>query len=351
MLVSVIVPCRNERDHILQTIRTIESQDGAGFDTEAIIADGMSTDGTQEMVKGYESRLVRLRLISNPGRIVSTGLNAALREASGEIVLRMDAHTVYANDYIKQCVEVLNETRADCVGGPWVAKGTGAFARLSACAFQNWFCVGTRTGHNPGYEGPVDTVYLGCWRKQVFETIGLFDETLVRNQDDELNLRIRQRGGLVWQSSRIRSHYVPRNSWPALFRQYWQYGYWKVRILRKHRRTGSWRHAVPALAVAAAAGLAVVVALGTAAGSSAVVMLSGRTFGFLAAVYLAGAILAAATAQVEDGLSARFALPAIFVTYHVAYGCGYLHGIADWIFSKPTAGQSSKESFVSTLTR
>src|SRR5262249_53760198 len=157
---------------------------------------------------------------------------AAIRAAQGSIIIRMDVHTEYASDYIRQCLAVLQETGADNVGGPWVAKGNGLVSSAIAAAFQSPFAVGGARGHDFHYEGAIDTVYLGCWPREVFDRIGLFDEEFVRNQDDEFNLRLARAGGKIWQSPRIKSWYRPRGSLKALWRQYVQYGYWKVRVIQ-----------------------------------------------------------------------------------------------------------------------
>src|SRR5262249_1078406 len=135
---------------------------------------------------------------------------------------------------------------ADNVGGPWIARADGYVGLAIAAAFQSSFAVGGARGHNPEYEGKVDTVYLGCWRREIFDRIGFFDEELVRNQDDEFNLRIVRSGGGVWQSPKIQSWYTPRASLRDLCRQYSQYGYWKLRVIQKHRLPASMRHIVPA---------------------------------------------------------------------------------------------------------
>src|SRR5262249_25260654 len=129
----------------------------------------------------------------------------------------------------------------------WVARGDRYVSRAIAAAFRSPFSAGGANSHDPRHEGPVDSVYLGCWRRDVFSRVGLFDEELVRNQDDEWNLRLIRSGGTIWQSPRIRSWYRPRASLAALFQQYRQYGYWKVRVIQKHRRPASPRHLVPVL--------------------------------------------------------------------------------------------------------
>src|SRR5205823_12095039 len=142
------------------------------------------------------------------------------------------------------CVQLLSETAADNVGGPWIAKGEGRIGKAIAAAFQSSFANGCARGHDPNHSGLVDTVYLGCWRREIFDRIGFFDEELVRNQDDEFNLRLSRAGGLIWQSPRIKSWYHPRASLRSLWRQYAQYGYWKVRVIQKHGLPASMRHVV-----------------------------------------------------------------------------------------------------------
>jgi GT2 family glycosyltransferase len=185
-----------------------------------------------------------VRTIDNPRRVVSPGLNAAIRAARGAIVIRMDAHTSYAPDYCRRCVAELERTGADNVGGPARTRTQGTRARAFAAAYHSPFSTGARF-HDENYEGWIDTVPYGCWRKETLERLGLFDETLVRNQDDELNLRLIRAGGKIWQSPDIVSWYSPRATLTALFLQYFQYGFWKAAVVRKHRLPGSWRHLVP----------------------------------------------------------------------------------------------------------
>src|SRR4029079_12096194 len=178
MKISIVIPCRNERSHIEPLMASIMGQQlDPGDDLEILIADGMSDDGTRELLnKLMRQRPDEIMLIDNPGRIVSTGLNAAIQAARGEIVVRMDVHTVYANDYIRECVRTLRETSADSVGGPWVARrGDGVVSEAITAAFHSPFCCGGGKAHNAEYEGEIDTVYLGCWRRDAFEKAGLFD--------------------------------------------------------------------------------------------------------------------------------------------------------------------------------
>ena len=205
-LVSVILPCRNEAGYIEDCLQSILKQELPDVELEIIVADGVSTDGTREYLQRVTVENSRVRFLNNPGRIVSTGLNAALREARGEVIIRMDAHTVYAPDYIKQCLAVLRETEADNVGGPMRTTAASYKERAIQAVFHSPFAVGGARSHNPEYEGCVDTVIYGCWKRSVFDRVGNFDEELVRNQDDEHNLRLVRGGGKIYQSPRIRSY-------------------------------------------------------------------------------------------------------------------------------------------------
>lgn len=245
MIVSVISPCRNEAPHIDAFVEAVLSQECPSLEVEIVIADGLSDDGTRAILDEWSRKEPRLRVISNPLQIVSTGLNLALQVARGEIIVRMDVHTVYETDYVMECVNALNNTGATCVGGPWVARGETPVQRAIATAFQSRIGSGSALSRRTDYSGWVDTVYLGAWRRSDLLKLGGFDENLVRNQDDELCLRILRQGGSIWQSSKIRSTYVPRNSFAAVYRQFSQYGYWKIPVIRKHRLPASPRHMAP----------------------------------------------------------------------------------------------------------
>jgi glycosyltransferase involved in cell wall biosynthesis len=314
-----------------------QEQPAGGF--EVIVADGMSNDGTRNILLKLAEQDPRLRIIDNPDLIVSTGLNAAIRGARGRVIARMDAHTQYAPDYVRRCVEVLEETGADNVGGPWVAQGSGKIGAAIAAAFQSPFATGGGRAHDLHYSGPVDTVYLGCWHRALFDRIGLFDEELVRNQDDEFNLRLVRSGGKVWQSVKIKSIYAPRESLRQLFTQYAQYGYWKARILHKYRLPASVRHLVPASFVLALLSLPALSLLWTTA-----IWLWMALLGFYAIVNIA---LSALTAG-SKGWNLFFVLPAVFATFHLAYGWGFLRGFTDFIIFKrkpaPSYGTLTRSS-------
>src|SRR5579859_5374741 len=194
-LVSIVLPCRNEQGYIQDCLQSILNQQPPDGGIEILAADGMSTDGTRDYLSAMARNHPQLRILDNPGRIVSTGLNAAIREARGDIIVRMDAHTTYASDYVQQCLAVLKETGADNVGGPMQTTATTYKERAIRAVFHSAFAVGGARSHLANYEGYVDTVIYGCWEKGLFQRIGCFDEELVRNQDDEHNFRLVRGGG------------------------------------------------------------------------------------------------------------------------------------------------------------
>jgi len=366
--ISVIVPCRNERDHMVAFCQSVSQQqlpEGVGL--EVIIADGMSDDGTRErflqwqaqwLASGHKSPdALRFAMIDNPGRIVSSGLNQCIAQSTGEFIVRLDVHTVYAPDYIAQCWTIWQQTGADNVGGPWRAEGrpgpAGVVQRAIAAAFQSRWVSGGALSRDLTYNGPVDTVYLGAWPRQTFDKVGGFDEQLVRNQDDEHNLRIHRAGGQVWQSSAIRSSYVPRDRISDVFRQYRQYGYWKPFVMQKHGQAAALRHLVPGLFVGCwLLGLLALVMWLTVASSVPAALsmaLSVAVMLWCAQTVLYGLALCSLSWLVarQHDLALLQHLPAIIVAYHVGYGLGSLQGWWDAMVRgrpQPAFGQLTRRA-------
>lgn len=341
--VSVIVPCRNEVDHIVAFCQSVaEQQLPDGWALEVWVADGMSNDGTRERLSAFCAGDERFHMIDNPGRIVSTGLNRCIEHAQGEFFVRLDVHTVYAPDYIAQCLATWQATGADNVGGPWRAQGEeGPQARVQravAAAFQSKWVAGGARSRDLAYNGEVDTVYLGAWPRSTFERFGGFDESLVRNQDDEHNLRIHRGGGRIWQSASIRSVYSPRSSKADVFRQYRQYGYWKPFVMKKHGQPAALRHLIPGLFVVALL-LCVLMMIG---GSAVALMIEpGRdhrlgalwvsavgTASLMGLTLLYGSAVLAVSWRIagEAGRDLFWHLPDVIAAYHFGYGLGSLSG-------------------------
>lgn len=318
--VSLMVPCRNECEHIEAFCAdALAQQLPEGWQLQLIVADGGSDDGTFERLQRVLSGDARMVVIDNPQRFVSAGLNRAIAVASGDVIVRMDVHTRYAVDYVAQCLHALERSGADNVGGPWRAEGRDGWPGAIAAAFQSRWVAGGARSRSLVYEGEVDTVYLGCWPRATFERFGGFDESLVRNQDDEHNLRIVLGGGRIWQSPTIRSVYSPRDSLAALWRQWLQYGYWKPFVMKKHGQAAAWRHRVPGLFVAALALAALLALMG--AGAAPLLALLG-----LYAAVLAALSLAVASAS---SWALLWRLPLVVAAQQIGYGVGTLIGVWD----------------------
>jgi glycosyltransferase involved in cell wall biosynthesis len=338
------VACRNEVTHIRAFLDSLAKQEMGEMWWEVMLADGQSTDGTRQLLEEYCKDHLNVRVISNPGRIVSCGLNAAIRAAKGEIILRMDAHSFYAPDYCRRSVETLLKTGADNVGGPARTRADKPMQRAIAAAYHSRFSTGGARFHQETYEGWVDTVTYGCWRKTTLERIGLFDEGLVRNQDDELNLRLVRTGGRIWQDPAIISWYSPRSTVAGLFHQYFQYGFWKVMVIQKHRLPGSWRQLVPAAFVA------LNLILPTAALAALLARLPSVFYSFAGAWVALVSAYAFATAAASfhtargRGWDTLLRLPIVFGAYHLSYGSGFLMGMVRAAVS-PTVAISNRSVF------
>lgn len=332
--VSVVVPCRNERRFIEPCVRSLLQQQPVDGGFEVIVSDGMSNDGTRDALARLQAEDPRLRLVDNAERVTPCGMNAGIAAARGRYIAIAGAHNRYAPDYLHQSVAVLEETGADNVGGALICEGHTRVQRAIAAAHHSPFAVGGARWHDPAYEGPADTVFGGVYRREVFARIGVFDPELVRNQDDEFNLRLTRANGRIWQSPRIRSWYSPRPNLGLLFKQYFQYGFWKVKVIRKHRLPASIRHLVPAIFVAALAVLPMLSLLWPAFGWLWLAVLGA---------YSLGSLLAAFAASRTFGWDLLPLMPGVFACYHVAYGAGFLAGLADALHVRRRPLQVSRE--------
>ncbi|OLE67512.1 MAG: hypothetical protein AUG09_02150 [Acidobacteria bacterium 13_1_20CM_2_68_7] len=313
------MPVRNEAAFIARSLAAALDQDYPPGLMEVIVADGRSEDATRDAVRGMMRHHANLKLIDNPSRIVPTGLNRAIREAKGDVIIRVDGHTLVARDYVSECVAALRRTGADNVGGPMRARGEGRFGRAVAAATSSPFGVGGARFHYSEKEEWVDTVYMGAWLRRVFDRAGLFDEEMVRNQDEELNYRLLDRGGRILLSPRIRSSYTVRGSARSLWRQYLQYGYWKVRVIQKHPRQVRLRHLVPPAFAAALVGSAIAACLAPR---------TALFWGAVPASYAAANLLASVASARRVGWSLLAHLVLAYAILHISYGFGFLAGAA-----------------------
>ena len=252
-LVSVIIPCRNEEKTIHHVLEALHQQSFPVEDMEVVIADGFSSDNTRSAIQAFQEAHpgLKVRLIDNPKQIIPAGLNAAIQAAAGEIIVRMDAHSLPEADYIQRSVDAIQSGIAENVGGVWniQAPNDSWIARSIAAAAGNPLAVGDALYRFTDKAAYVDTVPYGAYKRSLFDEIGLFDETLLANEDYEVNTRIRQAGGRIWLDPAIRCTYFSRPTLRALARQYWGYGYWKAQMLKRYPETLRWRQALPPLFV------------------------------------------------------------------------------------------------------
>lgn len=249
--VSVIVPCLNEEKTIGLLLNAILQQTFPLAEMEVVIADGLSTDQTRSVITAFQRSHPTLvvKLVDNPRRIIPAALNTALDASSGEWVIRLDAHSTPAQDYVERCVAALQRGDGDVVGGIWqIEPGAQTWlARSIALAAAHPFGVGDALYRYATTSAQVDTVPFGAFRRSLFEKIGKFDETLLTNEDYELNTRVRQQGGTIWLDPSIRSKYFARATLGSLAKQYFRYGFWKLRMLKRYPGTIRWRQALPPL--------------------------------------------------------------------------------------------------------
>lgn len=316
--VSVILPVRNEESSIQSCLEAVLYQEYPREKIEVIVADGGSKDRTPEIISRLKINHPYLELIDNPGKIVSTGLNRALLCAKGDVIVRVDGHTIIAPDYVKECVLALQRSGADNAGGRMCAGSKTAFGQAVTVATSTPFGIGNAHFHYSKKEEWVDTVYLGAWKRDVFQKIGLFDEEMVRDQDDEFNYRLREAGGKILLSSRIKSKYTVRSTPKSLWKQYYQYGFWKVRVLQKHPRQMSLRQFIPP---------AFVVSLLTAPLISFVSPPLWFVFPLLLFLYLTANLSASITAYKKILPKDFWFLPISFAILHLSYGTGFLIGL------------------------
>ncbi len=244
------MPVLNEERHLEHAVRAIFAQDYLG-DVEVCLALGPSTDATNDVAARLQANEPRLRTVANPTGKTPAGLNAAIRATTGEVIVRVDGHSVLSPGYITRAVETLRRTGAANVGGVQKAVGTTPFEEAVAAAMASPFSMGGARFHTGGAEGPVDTVYLGVFQRTAIEQVGLFDEKLVRNQDYELNIRLRKAGHTVWFDPKLEVEYRPRSSLRTLARQYAEYGAWKRHVLRLHPKSLKLRQIVPPITLIA----------------------------------------------------------------------------------------------------
>ena len=260
--VSVIVPCYNEQSTIRLLLDSLRTQTFPRAEMEVIISDGMSQDGTRDAIAVFQKDFpdLEVRVVDNMLRTIPSGLNRAIEASRGEIIVRLDGHSRPYPNYIENCVKAHAEGRGDNIGGVWeIHPGANTWiAKSIAVAASHPLGVGDAMYRLAASASAVDTVPFGSYRRALIEKIGAYNESLLTNEDYEFNARIRKSNGQVWLDPSIRSVYFARSTFLELIRQYWRYGFWKWRMLRRFPDTLRWRQALPPLFVLSLIGLALI---------------------------------------------------------------------------------------------
>lgn len=318
--VSIIIPCYNEQATIRDLLAAIDAQSYPRAEMEVVIADGMSTDGTRDEIAAFVEAHPDLHIcvVDNPARIIPAALNRALQEAQGEIVIRLDAHSMPYPDYVERCVAALESGLGENVGGIWeISPGAdGWIAQAIAVAAAHPLGVGDALYRHAEKAAYVDTVPFGAFKREQLALVGFFDESLLTNEDYEFNTRIRQSGGRIWLDPAIRSIYYARPTLAALARQFWRYGYWKRKMLQRYPETLRWRQGLPPLFVLSLLGGAVLASL---------FPLFRLLLAIEVSLYAIILILTGCqTAIRQKKLTLFIGLPLAIAVMHIAWGAGFL---------------------------
>lgn len=329
---SIIIPCRNEARYIAKCLDSILSNGYPHHQLEIIVADGISSDGSDQIVKEYAEKFSCVKYLQNEMLFTPHGLNKGIEASSGEYVMILGAHAELTENYIQTCLDLFDEyPDAACVGGYVQHIAENKFSAAVAKAMSHPFGVGNAHFRTGRFEGFVDTVAFGAYRKCVFQLTGLFDESLVRNQDDEFSFRMKQHGLKILLSLRLRSLYYVRSALSKLARQYFQYGYWKVYVNRRHKAITTYRQLVPPVFV-----LAVIISI------ISIILMPSLLLPalILASLYLALSLFFAA--GIAEGIEEFAIIPWVFPVLHFSYGWGYLRGLVDFLILQRKLSDSSK---------
>lgn len=317
--VSIIIPCYNEQATIRQLLEAIYHQTYPHAEMEVVIADGLSEDATRDEIAAFQSEHPELavRIVDNPRRTIPSAINCAIQASVGKTIVRIDAHSQPYPDYVERCLSALDANLGDNVGGVWEIKpgGESWIAESIAVAASHPLGVGD-AGYRIGAQASaVDTVPFGAFRRTLIEKVGYLDETLLTNEDYEFNTRVRKSGGRIWLDPEIVTIYYARSTLRDLTRQYWRYGYWKFRMLRRYPDTLRWRQGLPPLFVASLVGLLLI----------SWWPLAGWLLSLELIIYVTVLLLAGVLSSVQHQKAFLFiGLPLSIATMHLAWGGGFL---------------------------
>jgi glycosyltransferase involved in cell wall biosynthesis len=326
--VSFVVPVRNEEEFVGACLQSLVEQRYPTADCEILVVDGRSSDRTREIVETFCQRHPQVCCLENPAGIVPVAMNIGIRAARGDVILRADGHTTYPPDYAANCVKYLNETGADNVGGPCltVPANQGWGAQMAAAVLSNPYGVGNSRFRTCGEGGFVDTVPFGAFRREIFERLGMYNEKLVRNQDNEFNARIRKAGGKIYLTHALSTNYHPVKTLPGLLKYGFNTSRWHLFTLRESRNSMRLRHWAPGAFLAVLLLLLAAFPVSGPARSS--------FFGLLG-VHLLGGCYWSCRSKYKQRLSVALLEPFACLAFHLAYGAGTFFGLW-YLFREPS---------------
>jgi len=328
--VSIIILCRNEEKFIGKCLDSVIAQDYPKENLEVLVIDGMSDDKTREIVADYCQRFPFIKLLDNPKKFTPFAMNIGIKNAKGEFIILMGAHADYAKDYVSRCIGAMNDSGADNVGGRVMImpRDNSLTARAIALCLSSFFGAGNATYKTKITEKPVevDTVFGGCYKREVFDKIGLFDERMIRNQDLEFNIRLRAHGGKIVLFPKIISCYFPKKSLREFAKHNYDDGYWVIYPLSYGLKTFSWRHLLPLLFV-----LGLLLSLAAGLFAKQILLLFCAAAGSYVLVNLFFSLVVALKEKTPGLL---FIMPVVFFIRHFFYGLGSLSALGDVIINR-----------------
>src|SRR5690349_2273844 len=318
--VPIVVPCYNEQSTILSMLTAFRAQTFPRAEMEVLIADGMSTDGTRAAIAAFQKEYpdLEVHVVENTRRTIPSGVNRAIEAARGEIIIRFDGHARPYSDYVANCIAAHQAGLGDNVGGVWeICPGANTWiANSIAIAAAHPLGVGDALYRHAKHAAEVDTVPFGSFRRTLIEKIGFFDESLLTNEDYEFNARVRKSGGRIWLDPSIRSVYFARPTFVELIRQYWRYGFWKWRMLRRYPDTLRWRQALPPLFVIS---IIVLILLAMFIPFARILFIAEFLI-YFSIMVLAGLY----SALQQHRVSLMLGLPLAIFAMHISWGSGFL---------------------------